>query len=110
MADPAALVDLAALVLLLAGCFFIFAGTVGMLRLPDVFCRLHAMTKADNLGLLLLSLSMALLAGTPRTALLLLLVWLLALLASTVSAHLIARHARTRLPPESRTRGSEPDS
>ena len=53
--------DLLALIVLLAGCFFIFAGTVGMLRLPDVYCRLHAMTKADNLGLLLICLSLALL-------------------------------------------------
>ena len=91
--------DLLALIVLLAGCFFIFAGTVGMLRLPDVYCRLHAMTKADNLGLLLICLSLALLDGQPRTALLLLLIWLLALLASTVSAHLIARHSRPRRPP-----------
>jgi multicomponent Na+:H+ antiporter subunit G len=86
--------DWIALLLLLAGCFFIFAGTVGMLRLPDVYCRLHAMTKADNLGLLLICLALAVLDGRLRTALLLLLIWLLALLASTVSAHLIARHAR----------------
>ena len=91
--------DLLALIVLLAGCFFIFAGTVGMLRLPDVYCRLHAMTKADNLGLLLICLSLALLDGQPRTALLLLLIWLLALLASTVSAHLIARHSRAGRPP-----------
>ena len=31
-------------------CFFI-TGTLGLLRFPDVFCRLHALTKADNLGL-----------------------------------------------------------
>lgn len=91
--------DLLALIALVAGCFFIFAGTVGMLRLPDVYCRLHAMTKADNLGLLLICLSLALLDGHGRTALVLLLVWLLALLASTVSAHLIARHSRARQPP-----------
>lgn len=90
------MVDLLALIVLLAGCFFIFAGTVGMLRLPDVYCRLHALTKADNLGLLLICLSLALLDGSVRTMLLLLLIWLLALLASTVSAHLIARHSRAR--------------
>lgn len=88
--------DWLALFFLLSGCFFIFAGTVGMLRLPDVYCRLHAMTKADNLGLLLICLSIALLEGSVRTAMLLFLIWLLALLASTVSAHLIARHSRVR--------------
>lgn len=37
--------------LLLSGAFFFFAGTVGLLRFPDAYTRLHALTKADNLGL-----------------------------------------------------------
>jgi len=86
--------EVLALILLLAGCFFIFAGTLGMLRLPDVFCRLHAMTKADNLGLFFIALAMAVHAGRLRVLFELILIWVLALLASTVSAHLIARHSR----------------
>jgi multicomponent Na+:H+ antiporter subunit G len=34
-----------------AGTLFFFAGTVGLLRFPDALTRLHALTKADNLGL-----------------------------------------------------------
>ncbi|MFC4728723.1 monovalent cation/H(+) antiporter subunit G [Coralloluteibacterium thermophilus] len=79
--------------LLLAGAFFFLAGTVGLLRFPDAHSRLHALTKADNLGLGCLCAGLALLAGSWRTAALLLVVWLLALLAATVSAHLIARSA-----------------
>ena len=90
------MIDMLVLVFLISGCFFIFAGTMGMLRLPDVYCRLHALTKADNLGLLLICVALSLLGGRVRVALLLLLIWLLALLASTVSAHLIARHSRAR--------------
>lgn len=90
------MIDGIALVLLLGGSFFIFAGTVGMLRLPDVFCRLHALTKADNLGLMLILASLALHSDRLAVALELGLIWLLALLASTVSAHLIARHSRDR--------------
>lgn len=90
------MIELLAVMLLLAGAFFIFAGTVGMLRLPDVYCRLHAMTKADNLGLLLICLGLAVHEGSFRGTLELLLIWLLALMASTVSSHLIARHARAR--------------
>lgn len=37
-----------------AGLFFFAAGTVGLLRLPDPLARLHALTKADNVGLGLL--------------------------------------------------------
>lgn len=34
-----------------AGLAFFLAGTVGLLRLPDPLARLHALTKADNIGL-----------------------------------------------------------
>lgn len=87
------LIDLLVVVLLLLGALFYLAGTVGLLRFPDTLSRLHALTKADNVGLLLICAGLALQSGSLRKALLLLLVWLLALLASTVSAHLIARHA-----------------
>lgn len=78
---------------LLAGAGFYLAGTIGLLRFPDALSRLHALTKADNVGLLLVCVGLALVAGSPREAALLLLVWLMALLAATVSAHLIARRA-----------------
>jgi multicomponent Na+:H+ antiporter subunit G len=87
-------VDLLALALMLAGGAFFFAGTVGFLRFPDVYCRLHALTKVDNLGLGLVLAGLALRAGTPGVALKLLLIWLLVLVASTTSCHLSARAAR----------------
>jgi multicomponent Na+:H+ antiporter subunit G len=80
--------------LLLLGAAFYLAGTVGLLRFPDVYSRLHALTKADNLGLLLVTLGLAVLAASLRTAVLLGSIWALGLLAATVSAYLIARHAR----------------
>jgi multicomponent Na+:H+ antiporter subunit G len=83
-----------AIVLLIAGCFFYLAGTIGLLRFGDVHSRLHALTKADNLGLMLVCAALAILSADWRMAALLVLVWLLGLLAATVSAHLIARHAR----------------
>ena len=78
--------------LMLAGCTFYLAGTVGLLRFPDVFCRLHALTKADNIGLLLICGGLGVLSGERQVAAMLLLIWLIGLLAATVSAHLIARH------------------
>ncbi len=86
--------EVLASLLLLTGGLFYLAGTVGLLRFPDVYSRLHALTKADNLGLLLVCSGLSLLAGTWRAAALLATIWLLGLLAATVSAHLIARHAR----------------
>jgi multicomponent Na+:H+ antiporter subunit G len=86
-------VDWLAAAALVAGGFFYLAGTVGLLRFPDALSRLHALTKADNVGLMLVCLGLALLDGSWRTAALLMLIWLLAMLAATVSAHLIARRA-----------------
>ncbi len=87
------------LLLLLVGGFFFLAGTVGLLRFPDLYCRLHALTKADNLGLGLICLGLAVQAGSPGVAVQLLLIWLLAMLAGTVSAHLIARRQCRHQPP-----------
>lgn len=86
--------DWAALPLFAASAFFFLAGTVGLLRLPDLFTRLHALTKADNLGLGFAVAGLALRSGSVTVALKLLLVWLLALLASATSCHLVARAAR----------------
>lgn len=82
-----------ALVLLAIGCAFFGAGTLGLLRFPDVFSRLHALTKADNVGLFFVCLSMALLADGVRAVLLILLVWVSGLVTAAASASLLARHA-----------------
>ena len=86
-------IDGATVLLLVAGLVFFVAGTVGLLRFPDVHSRLHALTKADNLGLGLIVLALALQAASPWHALKLALVWLLALLAAATAAQLVARSA-----------------
>jgi multicomponent Na+:H+ antiporter subunit G len=77
-----------------AGAFFFMAGTVGLLRFPDALTRLHALTKADNLGLGLVVLGLILRADSAFAAVKLILVWLLVLLASAVVSQLVARAAR----------------
>jgi multicomponent Na+:H+ antiporter subunit G len=78
-----------------AGAFFFLAGTVGLLRFPDALSRLHALTKADNLGLGLIVVGLVLSADRPLIALKLAAVWLLALFASAVVSQLIARTLRS---------------
>jgi multicomponent Na+:H+ antiporter subunit G len=90
------MIDAVAAVLLVAGAFFFFAGTVGLLRFPDVYSRLHALTKADNVGLGLIGAGLAVDSGSPAVAVKLFLIWLLVLLASATVAHLIARAALDR--------------
>ena len=80
--------------LIVSGLGFYLAGSIGLLRLPDLYSRLHALTKADNLGLGLLTAGLALYTQDLLIALKLVLIWLAVLAASAASAHLIARRAR----------------
>ncbi len=79
-----------------AGMFFYLAGTVGLLRFPDAYTRLHALTKADNVGLALVVLGLLPQVGSVLTGLKLVLVWLLVILSSAVVSQLIARTTRQR--------------
>jgi multicomponent Na+:H+ antiporter subunit G len=94
-----ALVDLYTVVAVTAGAFFFLAGTVGLLRFPDTLTRLHALTKADNLGLGLIVLGLLPRAGVSG-GLKLVTIWLLVLLAGSTASQLIARvahrHSRRR--------------
>ena len=81
-------------IMILAGVFFYLAGSIGALRLPDLYSRLHALTKADNLGLGLLIAGLALHSQDLLIMLKLLLIWLAVLASSATSSHLIARKAR----------------
>jgi len=78
-------------VLVAGGAVFIIAGTVGLLRFPDVHTRLHAVTKADNLGLGMIALGLAVQADTIWAAGKFILVWLLIMLATATASQLIAR-------------------
>jgi multicomponent Na+:H+ antiporter subunit G len=83
--------ELFTVILLLVGCFFFLAGTLGVLRFPDLFSRLHALTKADNLGLGFIAAGMALHIASPWAALKIFLIWFFTLLASSTTCYLIAR-------------------
>ena len=93
------LLDLWTIVAVSAGVFFFLAGTVGLLRFPDTLTRLHALTKADNLGLGLVVLGLLPHVSGPLAALKLICVWLLVLLAGATASQLIARVARRVEPP-----------
>lgn len=85
--------DLTSGALLVAGAFFFFAGTTGMLRFPDVYTRLHALTKADNLGLGFVAVGLAIESRDLAVALKLGITWALVLLSSSISCQLIAKTA-----------------
>ncbi len=85
--------------LLVTGAFFFLAGTVGLLRFPDLYTRLHALTKADNLGLGFIVLGLAVETELSVATAKLGIVWVLVLASSSISAQLIASHALARETP-----------
>jgi multicomponent Na+:H+ antiporter subunit G len=78
---------------LLAGAFFFFAGTVGLVRFPDVYTRLHTLTKADNIGLGLIVFGLSVQVDSFSIAATLFFIWGLVMLAGTTCCHLIAQAA-----------------
>jgi len=90
------LLDVLTGVLLVAALFFFIAGTVGLLRFPDLYSRLHALTKADNVGLGLTVLAMMLQAQSWSEVFKLGLIWVLVLAASATICFLIGNEAHRR--------------
>jgi multicomponent Na+:H+ antiporter subunit G len=89
-------VDLFSIAAIGAGVFFYLAGTVGLLRFPDALSRLHALTKADNLGLGLVVLGLLPRAESPLAALKLIAIWALVQLAGASAAQLVGRAVRRK--------------
>jgi multicomponent Na+:H+ antiporter subunit G len=91
---PDTTIALVQAVLLVIGCLFFLVGTLGLFRLPDTLTRIHALTKADNLGLGFIVLGLLPSVAGPATAAKILLIWLVALAASATAAHLVGRAVR----------------
>lgn len=94
------MIDAIVLGLAAIGTLFVVAGTLGLVRFGDLPTRLHAVAKADNLGLGFLVAALVVDAfargeGSPwGIAAKLVLVWLLALLGTAANSHLLARSDR----------------
>lgn len=90
------LVDLASWACLAAGGFFCMVGALGLIRMPDVFTRMHAASVTDTLGAGLILLGLAIQAGLSLVALKLLMVGLLIAYTGPAAAHALARAALFR--------------
>jgi multicomponent Na+:H+ antiporter subunit G len=78
---------------ILAGLFFVLVGTLGVLRMPDVYCRLHAAGMTDTMGAGFLLLGMSIQAGWSLLALRLILVYAFLTFTSPIGTHALARAA-----------------
>ncbi len=92
------LTDAFTLVCVVAGALLFLAGTVGLLRFPDTLSRLHALSKADNLGLGLIVLGLLPQQASPMGGVKLVCIWLLAQLSAATASQLIAGIAARRKP------------
>ena len=82
-----------AAVMLVVGFGFVLVGVIGILRLPDFYCRLHAMGKCDTLGVALMLGGLAVLEGFTLTSVKLLLVVVFVSLANPTASHALGRAA-----------------
>lgn len=93
------MIDILAGLLVVIGTFFTAVGSVGLLRFPDVLCRMHATTKTTTLGACSVFLAAAVKYGQSPIGLKSLLALVFLLLTAPVGAHMIARAAyRVRVP------------
>ena len=86
-------IDLISLVLLAIGCFFILSGSLGLIKLPDVFSRIHAAGLIDTLGSGFIVLALIVYSGFSLLSLKLLLIPLFLIFTSPVTGHAIALFA-----------------
>jgi multicomponent Na+:H+ antiporter subunit G len=84
-------VDIASWALILAGSFFTLVGAIGLVRMPDIFTRMHAASVTDTAGAGLLIFGMVLQAGFTLAALKLLMLLVLFLFTGPVVTHALAQ-------------------
>lgn len=87
------LMQMLSLALAAMGGLFFLAGTLGLLRLPDFYSRVHAVTKCDTVGAGAILLALALYVAPHPEALKIVTLLLLLLLSSPTSGHALARAA-----------------
>lgn len=79
------------IILLIIGCFFFIVGTIGILRMPDIFTRLHPSTKCDTIGAGSIILAMIVYGGWSIDIPKLVAIGFFLLVSSATCGHAIAR-------------------
>ena len=87
------MIDILALVLVLIGAILCLTASIGLLRFRDVPARLHAATKPQVLGMLLIAIGVAIALHTWTAFAFLIPVVLIQMATAPISAHMVARQA-----------------
>ena len=97
-----------AMVLIVAGVFFLTVSSLGLLRLPDFYARTHAVGKSETLGSILVLSGLAVYNGWELNTVKLVFILLFVLIANPTATHAIARAAlRTGLQPWTLQQGTK---
>lgn len=78
---------------IISGIFFLMAGSIGIVRLPDFYSRTHATSKSDTLGLMLVILGLIVYEGWHLNSIKLFLILLFIILSNPIGSHALARAA-----------------
>jgi multicomponent Na+:H+ antiporter subunit G len=87
------IVEIVTSILVLSGALLILAAAIGVLRLPDVLCRSHAVAKALTLGIFLLLLGLWVHVGSEAAGLKVVLAIFFQVVTIPVGSHLVGRLA-----------------
>ena len=85
--------DVFSWITIVTGLFFMLVGATGLLRMPDVYTRLHAAGMTDTMGAGFILLGLAVQAGIGLLMVRLLLVYAFLLFTSPIGTHALARAA-----------------
>ena len=90
--------DIVCAVLVLSGCVFCVIGGIGLIRLPDVYTRVHAAGMSDSAGVggILVGLAVASNVEQPMVTVKLLMILIFVWLSSVVSTHALLKAAYSR--------------
>lgn len=81
------------IIFIIAGIFFLFAGSLGTVRMPDFYSRTHATSKSDTLGLMLVITGLIIYEGLHINSAKLFLILLFIALSNPIGSHALARAA-----------------
>ena len=82
-----------AIILIVAGSFFLSVSTIGLLRLPDFYSRLHAVGKSETLGAILVLAGLAVYNGLELSTFKILFILFFVLIANPTATHAISQTA-----------------
>lgn len=87
------MIEWAVNILAVSGAFFVFVAGLGVFRMPDIYLRIHAATKASSLGIGLLLIALILMNPTAPVIMKSVMMIFFVFLTAPVAAHMLGRAA-----------------